>query len=420
MKDNRFGVPSASSAWRTENCLGWLKAANGHESATSQYAEDGTAIALALEHGPNSDQWEALTAAQVQTATLCWHQTLSVIHRWLGEEDECVDVNQHWWEIGRKEVRLGLTVLGKVIDAPPESRAKFVGTGKPDFYVVSKGEGAKALVIDHKSGRGEVLPSNVNPQLRMNAVLVWLRHPEVVEVTVAIIQPLTGKPVIAVFDNEALVLAKEWLDGVLAAEKAATAKDRCAGDWCLYCPYAELGCPTLNAKSLEVVAPLKLNDIKTEKKKEAIFARVMEVSAQTLMEMDEQRKMMEVAMSAVTAAIRMRLEQGDPVICENYRLTDGRKTRKITDAAAAFEALQPLGVTLEDFWAAVDPTLGPLEAAIRIRSGKRTKKDGGESSHYNLSVDEASKKLTEVLLAAGALEYKQSQPQLERITNEIE
>lgn len=410
--DNRFGVPSASSIHRTANCKGWLKFANGHQSKAGPWAEDGTAVALALEHGPSSPQWEALTPNLAQTATLCWHQTMSVIHRWLGEEDECEDVNQEWWSRGSKERRLGLTVMGKVIDAPPTSKAKFLGTGKPDFYVVG---GNKALVLDHKSGWGDFLPSHANPQLLMNAVLVYMRHPEVTEVTVAIIQPRKGRPERAVYGQAELLAAKEWLLDVLESERNATAKDLCAGDWCAYCPCTELGCPALRAKSLEVVKPLEIDTLPPDKIKEATFARLMEIPSETLMEMDRQRKVLEMAAAAIPAAIRLRLEQGDPIIAANYRLTEGNKIRKITNAAAAFEALQELGVTLEDFWAAVNPSLGPLEDAVQMRSGKRIKKDGKESSLYNLTEDQASDKLTETLLAAGALEYKTTQPQLERI-----
>jgi len=410
--DNRFGVPSASSIHRTANCKGWLKFANGHQSKAGPWAEDGTAVALALEHGPSSPQWEALPPNLAQTATLCWHQTMSVIHRWLGEEDECEDVNQSWWERGSKERRLGLTVMGKVIDAPPTSKAKFIGTGKPDFDLVA---GNKALVIDHKSGWGDIIPSHASPQLRMNAVLVAMRYPTVTEAHVAIVQPRKGRPELAFYDQAGLIAAKQWLLDVLADERAATSQDLCAGDWCQYCPCAELGCPALRAKSLEVVRPLEIDRLPPDKAKEAIFARVMEVSSKTLMEMDAQRKILELAAAAIPSAIRLRLEHGDPIICENYRLTEGKNIRKITNAAAAYEALQELGVTLEDFWAAVEPSLGPLEDAVQMRSGKKPKKDGSESSLYNVSAIEAKKKLTETLLAAGALEYKTTQPQLERI-----
>ena len=292
----------------------------------------------------------------------------------------------------------------------PGSRAKFVGTGKPDIYIV---RGEKALVIDHKSGWGDVIPSHANPQLRMNAVLVWMAHPEVIEVTVVIIQP-RGKPEIAVLDNAGLVAAKEWLDDVLYNERQATAEDRCAGDWCEYCPCAELGCPTQMAKLKETMKPLELDRL-PEKKKEAIFARLMELPSEELLRLDEARGLMELACASIPGAIRMRYDAGDPVIKQNYQLEPGVERRKITDAAAAYEALQPLGVTLEDFWAAVEPKVGSLDAAVQMRSGKRTKKDGSESNHYVLSQLEAKKKLTDALLAAGALEYKESQQTLKRI-----
>jgi len=411
MSDERHGAPSASTIHRTEHCPGWLKFSSVFPpQEASEDAESGTRIAEALEHGPHTDQWEALSATEQQTATMCWNQTLSVIGQWAGITDDCADSESAMWDEGHKEVRLGLTVLGKSVPTA-DSKAKFIMTGKPDLFIV---DGTRALVIDHKSGRGEVIESLANPQLRANAVLVWLRYPRVEEVTVAIIQPWCGKPQLARFDIHSLDAAKAWLTAVVRKEQQATAEDRCAGEWCKYCPCAG-GCPTLDAANTQALAPLNLDSLPQEKAKEALFARCMEIPPETLLEMMDRRHLMMLAASAIEGAIRTRVEAGDPVICAEWALTEGKKVRHITDAAKAFEALQEHGLTLTDMWSAVKVSISPLETALRIASGKKTTKDGKESSHYNLSLEDAKRTLTDALTTAGALELKQNQPSLEKI-----
>jgi len=411
MTDNRFNVPSASSMRRTSNCPGWLKYANGLESEAGEDAVSGTRIALALEHGPNSEQWDALTPQEQHTASLCWSQTMTVLFKWAypDEMDECADTGESVWNEAHKEKRLGMSVLGKVIEAFPESKAKFVTTGKSDLYAV---RGERAIVLDHKSGRGDIEPAELNDQLRTNAVLVWKHHPDVLEVTVVLVQPLCGKPTVAVYDNAALNLASDWLDRTLKAEREATTEDRFAGDWCQYCP-CETFCQTRREKAVSIVEPLQIETLPPDKRKEALFARCMEIDADTLIQMYEQRGVLAATLNSIEGALRLRLEQGDPAIADEYEFKAGRKTRSVTDAAAAYEALQPFGVELEDIWKAADLSLEPLETAIRIRSGKKLLKNGKESeTHYNIGVDEARKTLTKALRDAGALEIKESQPQI--------
>lgn len=410
MTDERHGAPSASTIHRTDNCPGWMKfSAAFPPMEAGEDAIAGTRIAEALEHGPHTEQWEALTALEQQTAAMCWNQTLSVIGQWAEVHDDNADVEAEIWDNGYKEVRLGLTVLGKSIPTDG-SKAKFIVTGKSDFYALRNDT---ALVIDHKSGRGEVIESSANPQLRANAVLVWLAHPGVEEVSVAIIQPWVGKPQMARFDGPALHSARDWLTAVIRKEQQATAEDRCAGEWCKYCPCAG-GCPTLDGANVTTLAPLNLDTLPEDKAKEALFARAMAIEPETLLEMMDRRYLMTLAASAIEGAIRTRVEAGDPVICAEWALTEGTKVRNITDAAKAFEALQGHGLTLTDMWSAVKVAISPLETALRIKSGKKTTKDGKESSHYNLSVEDAKQTLTETLTTAGALELKQNQPSLKR------
>jgi len=244
---------------------------------------------------------------------------------------------------------------------------------------------------------------------------VSVANPTLEEVTVSLIAPWVGRPQPAVFDKAALTAAKEWLREVIYKEKNATENDLHAGDWCKFCPAAENGCHALRTTALEAIAPVKLETLPAGAEKEAMFARLMELDADTLLDMMEKRARISQLCESIEGAIRRRVESGDPDICAQWQLTDGRKVRKIVDPAAAYEALQEYGVTLSDLWAAADISVGPLEEAIRARSGRKKKKDGTESTHYNMSVEDAKDLLTSALTQAGALEIKQNAASLKRI-----
>jgi hypothetical protein len=141
----------------------------------------------------------------------------------------------------------------------------------------------------------------------------------------------------------------------------------------------------------------------------------MELPAETLLEMKGRLHLLSMLENAVNGALRKRVEDGDPEICEQWTIVPGKKVRKIIDPAKAYASLSTLGVTLQDFWAAADVSIGPLEESLRRTSGKKTKKGGGESSHYNMSVEEAKRKLTDALIESQALELKQNAPQLKEV-----
>ena len=70
--------------------------------------------------------------------------------------------------------------------------AKVILSGMPDHLVI---RGSTALVLDYKTGRGEVTPSERNLQMMALAVLVKANHKRVSKVYVAIVQMVcyTGK-----------------------------------------------------------------------------------------------------------------------------------------------------------------------------------------------------------------------------------
>ncbi len=409
MFDPRHNVPSASTMLRTDKCPGSHKAAAVCPPLPeSEDAAAGKQVHTALEFGPGSAQWESLSPANEQTAGMCRDQAFTILGEWAGIDDDCQDTEEHLWTGAFKERRLGLTVMGRVIPVTPESAAKFVCTGMADL---DARKGKSALVLDFKSGRDGVDHAADNAQLRTLAVLAAGSSPIVEEVWTAIVQPWMGKPTVAVFDSDALKAAKAWLLDVLDRERKATPDDLHAGEWCKYCP-AQINCPAFRAAIGEIAKPMRLDTLPLDKdtQKSAMFARAMELPAQTLLDMKDRLHLLSMLENAVNGALRKRVEDGDPEICAQWSLVPGKKVRKIIDPAKAFGALSTLGVTIQDFWAAAEVSIGPLEEALRRTSGKKTKKGGGESAHYNMSVEDAKKKLTEALTDAQAMEHKQNAP----------
>jgi hypothetical protein len=414
MSDERRNVPSASTMLRVDKCPGSHKAAAACPPLPeSEDATAGKLIHGGLEFGPGSPQWESLSPRDEQTAGMCWDQMLSILGEWAGIQDDCADTEEHLWTTAEKERRLGLTVMGRVVPVTPESPAKFICTGMAD---VDARRGKSACIIDYKTGREEVSQAADNAQLRTLAVLAHGETPHIEEVWTAIVQPWVGKPTVAVFNADALRAAKAWLIGVLDCEKKATPDDLHAGDWCKYCP-AQINCPAFRAAIVSIERPMRLDTLPLDKdtQKAALFARAMELPAQTLLEMKDKLHLLSMLENAVNGALRKRVEDEDLEICAQWTLVPGKKVRKIIDPSKAYAALQPLGVTLQDFWAAADVSIGPLEESLRRTSGKKTKKGGGESSHYNMSVEEAKRKLTDALIESQALELKQNAPQLKEV-----
>jgi hypothetical protein len=104
-------------------------------------------------------------------------------------------------------------------------------SGKADLVVF--GADNTAIVIDYKTGRGDVEEATGNLQLRALAVLVAIRY-MVDVVSVAIVQPLAGPPSVCRYGPGDLDKAAVEIDEIM--DKAnATNQPRNPGPWCQYC-----------------------------------------------------------------------------------------------------------------------------------------------------------------------------------------
>jgi hypothetical protein len=385
--DPRQGLPSASSLHRLVNCPGSFRASKEAIAAgmappdDSDDAASGTRIHRWLETESEQD-WVALSYAEQRTATLCQGQA-----QWLIAD---FSKRHGWADRDIRERRFAITAFGVTGDI--SGPLPWIGSGQADRIVKS---GDHMLIIDYKTGRGDVTPPDANDQLRGLAPLVSHFLPESVEV--AIVAPLAGQPTTAVFSAESLKVAKYWL--VHKWLGAPTATETKAGPWCQYCP-ARLACRTYAAHNAQTLAPLTQDGLPADKVKEALFARAYESDTATLAEMGERVRMLEWGAAAIKAAIRRRLEDGglaaDELKEAGWELAETPGNREITDPDKAAILLAPLLAGAEGGAQAALMRAAKLSAAtlteeIHKASGKKN------ARQYNITAKQAKDALAQAL-----------------------
>lgn len=385
--DPRQGLPSASGLYRLRNCPGSYRmerdaiARGMAPPDDSEAAASGTRIHRWLETESNDD-WQALSYAEQQTAARCQSQALWLLADFAKRHGEVT------WE--SRERRFAVNAFGVVFDAA--GALPRIGTGQADLSALA---GGHMLVIDYKTGRGDITPADANDQLRGLAVL--FSHPNPETVTVAIVAPLSGKPTVAVFDREALKAAKSWL--VQAWLDAPHATETAAGPWCQYCP-ARLICRAYADHNAATLAPLTQDGLPADKQKEAIFARAYEADAATLAEMGERVKMLEWGAAAIKSAIRKRLEEGgrdaDELKAAGWWLKEEGGKREITDPDKAAQLLAPLlsgaeGGATAALMRAAKLSAATLTEELHKASGKKS------ATRYDITAKDAKELLASTL-----------------------
>jgi hypothetical protein len=344
-------------------------------------AASGTRIHRWLETEAPED-WNALNYSEQQTAALCQSQARRLLADFAKRHGEVT------WSC--REKRLAINAFGIVLDAA--SSLNRIGSGQADLIAQA---GDHLLVIDYKTGRGDITPADANDQLRGLAALVG--HINRGSVEVAIVAPMVGQPTVAVFDREALKAAKAWL--VRTWLDAPNATETAAGDWCQYCP-ARLICRAYADHNAQTLAPLTTGGLPDGKVKEALFARAYEENAATLAEMGERVKMLEWGAAAIKSAIRKRLEEGgagaDELKSAGWSLKEEGGAREITDPDKAAQLLAPLLAGAEGGATAALMRAAKLSAAtlteeLHKASGKKS------ATRYNMTAKEAKETLASTL-----------------------
>jgi len=400
-------VPSASKLARIMNCPASHKAelAAGDVPEDTRDADEGQDV-----HGVLSDDISAddVSYSAAQTAELCELHTQQLVTDW-------ADMENHDTPLGYKELRYGLTDIGAVIHIRGDNRSlglkppTIIFTGQFDRLYI---QGTRGLLIDFKALHGKHAAALENPQLMGLGVLVSKRH-KLTSLREALVQPWKGKPTVVDYDAEMLVKAEkklmEWLD----AEREASPEDRKAGDHCKFCK-ARFGCEVFqyqNIAALDVVQPETL-PADPDTRNKAVFARMAELSPQQLIHIEKNViKLMGVFIASHKAIFKQRVESGE---IPGYAIKTSQGNREITDAQKAFNALEPLGVTAEDIMACCSLPIGPLQEAVRKRSG--IKSQTAKRTLYNLTTDEAKNKLELALTEAGALARKADKSEVVEIS----
>lgn len=378
--DPRFGVPSASAMWRIENCPGSWHATKDLPEDQSPDAAKGTDLHAKLENDDTdaesmSDEW--------------------VLARAIEQRDAIVD--EYFQSAPAEtftELRLGLTSIGGTIVVNAETKIGLHFTGQADFIAIS---GDRGLIVDYKVLYGQHQAAPENSQLRALAVLAagkWRLR----EVRVAKVQPRLGKPSLADYDKDALSAARAGLFAALWKANIATTADLKAGEWCQWCK-ARASCPALRAKALVPVNTMTRSlpdDDKTARA--ALFARAMELDADTLASYIRDLRLMGWVANAIEGAAKTRAAN-DPAFQQYYRLKPGVVREKIVDVGAVFQRVAALGVSADEFTSACSLTKKSLEPMVRKATGAKGK--------------DLAEKIGEVL--AGATEAKQTAEQLEEV-----
>jgi hypothetical protein len=366
--------------WRIENCPGSWHATKDLPDDESADATKGTDLHAKLEADDTdaesmSDEW--------------------ALQRALEQRDAIVDEYFQGAPVEIfTELRLGLTVIGGTVVVNDDTKIGLHFTGQADFIAIS---GDRGLIVDYKMLYGQHQDARENSQLRALAVLATGKW-KLREVRVAKVQPRLGKPSLADYDAASLVAARQALLYALCNAENATPADLRAGDWCQWCK-ARAACPALRAKALVPVNTLTRSlpeDDKTARA--ALFARAMELDADTLASYMRDLKLMGWVANAIEGAAKTRAKD-DPAFQQYYRLKPGVVREKIVDVGAVFQRVHALGVSPDEFTAACGLTKKALEPLVRKATGAKGKA--------------LADKIGEVL--AGATESKQTAEQLEEV-----
>ncbi len=330
--NERQGKPSASSMERYALCPGSYAAERGLSDVKTEDSASGDRIHAALAgqrvEPPLTDDEETTRAAcQKRAAEL----TDSLVPNWDAEFFE----RRFWWN----------EIL----------------SGQPDLVRVDYTPGT-ALVIDYKTGRGEVTSADGNLQLRTLAVLV-AHTCALKRIIVAIVQPLAGPNSVCLYDEIALERARSEIMGILDSIHKPDAQRRPSFKACQYCK-AKATC--LEAREASVALPLA--NIPEGTTASAIAATL---TGETLGEFLKRAEFAVKVIDACRDEARRRLETGETV--PGWKLKPGSVRETITDPTKVFTRFAELGGTQDKFLPCVSVTKGKLKDAVKAATGAKGK-----------------------------------------------
>ncbi len=210
-----------------------------------------------------------------------------------------------------------------------------------------------ALVIDYKTGRGEVTPADRNMQLRGLAVLVKRRFPTLKKIYVAIIAPRSIGTTLACYDEEGLAAATEEVLELVSEISKEHAPRTPAPSACKYCP-AKSVCPEVAEKALTLPDSPAPTTLTSEKLSELLVIA----------------EYVEDYIMAIRMEAKSRLALGVPL--KGWYMKDGAKKRAIENPTAAYNILADK-MSPEDFAGACSVSVTSLEKAYAKSTGLKGK-----------------------------------------------
>lgn len=385
-------IPSASAMRRLANCpasLALSKAARaaGMVPPAGPEANAGTRIHKAIETGVYAD----LSDFESDIADSCRRQA--------GDLADAFEPDGLTAEAVHMECRFVMNSDGQcyLVGAP---NPNIICTGQADYVrVFVTKEKRIGLIVDYKTGPGEVEDAASNEQLRTLAAMVSgaLRLDSV---RVAIIQPLAGSPTVADYGPSELSAAKLWTRHIAGAAIASDGSNPVAGDHCQYCP-ARAMCPRLREAATSAPYYLDVDSLPAGNEKAAMTARAIALPADELSRLLHGRRMIGYYLAAIKAAAEIRIGNGEQV--PGWELRERQGKREIADPSAAAAAVAPLLANAEGGSSAAIMRAATLRASVLTKeiqraSGPKTNKDGSAAKRgYALSEPAAKQALADAL-----------------------
>ena len=325
MTNERNGKPSASGFSRLALCPGsWNLEQTLPPQEENKYMALGTAVHAVL---AGQADFETLTEEGQDIATRCLNEFSTMIGQLdLGERTKEVIEERFWYD----------DLFSGAID-------------RIDFF------GDTAVVTDYKTGRVAQSGAAENYQLRAYAVLVKKAYPELKTILVAIIQPLGACKTIAEYNEEDLARAEEEIVGIVRASQKHDAIRTPSPDACKWCRAKSI-CPEIRGthKELEVVS----NSV------------VPQLSNEEILAIDEKAEVVLDFIEEVRKEMKARMMAGQQFAGRS--LTEGRKTRSVSDTQSVISALSGV-VEQSDVLACTKVSITALEKAFAKSKGLKGK-----------------------------------------------
>jgi CRISPR/Cas system-associated exonuclease Cas4 (RecB family) len=226
-------------------------------------------------------------------------------------------------------------------------------SGKPDVVIH---DGKKALVIDYKTGRGDVTHATGNLQLRALAVLANEHFGPFEEITVAIIQPLAGEPTTCTYTVAEIEKATSETHGLMERVRVPNQPRNPSTEACKYCKAKEV-CPEAQGvvANLPALVPRDGLEIVMTPEQIAEFLVVAPLA--------------EAVIESVRGKARRMIEAGQTV--PGWKLKPGATREAITNPELAFARFMDAGGTQAQFVQAITVAKTKFKDAVKAATGKK-------------------------------------------------